>query len=267
MVPTQAEVGGDFSALLQSSTPALATDMNGNPTSQIALDCNNNPTYVGEIFNSRLAGSSNLEQSQRILPRADRRLSGVPAGFQPTSFPTAASILWGRAWQRCFPSPTAPREAVTSFLPIPSAARQENKFDIRGDYTISSKDNFFARFSYGNDRTFLPSPFNNVLDGGAFQDGYSDNIAEGLAASEIHTFRNNLINEFRFGFNHLEFPPLQSELQRQRGTAAGLSRSSVPDRTSAACLRSASVMAPRRLAAPDSCPRSRSSTATFLPTI
>jgi len=36
-----------------------------------------------------------------------------------------------------------------------------------------------------------------VLDGGSFQDGYGNNIAQGLAASEIHTFRNNLINEFR----------------------------------------------------------------------
>ena len=42
-----------------------------------------------------------------------------------------------------------------------------------------------------------------MLDGGSFQDGYSQNIAQGLAASEIHSFRNNLINEFRFGFNHL----------------------------------------------------------------
>src|SRR5208282_378224 len=50
---------------------------------------------------------------------------------------------------------------------------------------------------------FLPSPFNNVLDGGSFQDGYSNNTAQGLAASEIHTFRNNLVNELRFGFNHL----------------------------------------------------------------
>jgi hypothetical protein len=68
---------------------------------------------------------------------------------------------------------------------------------------VNSKDNFFARFSYGNDNNFLPSPFQNILDGGSFQDGYSNNTAEGLAASEIHTFRNNLINEFRFGFNHL----------------------------------------------------------------
>jgi hypothetical protein len=50
----------------------------------------------------------------------------------------------------------------------------------------------------------VPSPFNNVIDGGGFQDGYSTNTVQGLAASEIHTFSNNLINEFRFGVNYLD---------------------------------------------------------------
>jgi hypothetical protein len=90
-----------------------------------------------------------------------------------------------------------------NYLADPERNEREDKFDIRIDQAISSKDNFFARFSYGNDTNFLPSPFNNILDGGSFQDGYSNNTAEGLAASEVHTFRNNLINEFRFGFNHL----------------------------------------------------------------
>jgi hypothetical protein len=49
----------------------------------------------------------------------------------------------------------------------------------------------------------LPSPFNNILDGGSFQDGYSTDTVQGLSASEIHTFHNNLINEFRFGYNYL----------------------------------------------------------------
>ena len=44
----------------------------------------------------------------------------------------------------------------------------------------------------------------NNIDGGSFQDGYSNNTAQGLAASELHTFRSNLINEFRFGFNYLK---------------------------------------------------------------
>jgi hypothetical protein len=90
-----------------------------------------------------------------------------------------------------------------NFLSDPERSETENKFDVRIDQIVNNKDNFFVRFSYGNDNNFLPSPFQNILDGGSFQDGYSNNTAEGLAASEIHTFRNNLINEFRFGFNHL----------------------------------------------------------------
>ena len=73
-----------------------------------------------------------------------------------------------------------------NYLADPKRTETENKLDVRADYTLSQKDNFFARYSYGKDSNFLPSPFNNVLDGGSFQDGYSENTAQGLAASEIH---------------------------------------------------------------------------------
>ncbi len=90
-----------------------------------------------------------------------------------------------------------------NYLANPERSETENKFDIRVDNTIRQQDNFFVRYSYGKDSNFLPSPFNNVLDGGSFQDGYSNNTAQGLAASEVHGFSNYLINEFRFGFNYL----------------------------------------------------------------
>src|SRR5580658_3012965 len=70
-VPTQDEIAGNFVAFL-SNTPALAVDMNGNPTSQTALDCNGNPTYQGEIFDSRLA-----QQNYAANPNG---LCGVPIG-------------------------------------------------------------------------------------------------------------------------------------------------------------------------------------------
>ncbi len=202
-VPTPAEVGGDFSALLNSSSPAMAVDANGNPTNQIALDCNGQETYQGEIFDSRLA-----QQNYAGNPNG---LCGVPIGGYSLGLPankfngTNATIdPLGQELANLFPGPNAPQFGTQAFLSDPKKSETENKFDIRSDYTISQKDNLFARFSYGKDSTFLPSPFNNVLDGGSFQDGYSQNTAEGLAASEIHTFRNNLINEFRFGFNHLD---------------------------------------------------------------
>ena len=204
-IPTPDEIRGDFSTLLDPNTPALAVDANGNPTNQPALDCKGNPTYQGEIFDSRLAETRN---NPAQYPNG---LCGVPiGGYAPGGLPV--NIFNGTTdgidplaarLAALFPAPNAPQFGDNAFLSDPKRSETENKFDIRIDHTISAKDNFFARFSYGNDSFFLPSPFSNALDGGSFQDGYSDNSARGLAVSEVHTFRNNLINEFRFGFNHL----------------------------------------------------------------
>jgi hypothetical protein len=219
-VPTQAEVAGDFSAFLDPTQLVPALDMNGNPTNQTALDCNGNNTYVGEIFDSRFASSSALNPNGLCgIPVGGYVAGGtfpnkVPTNIFPGTLcpappgaPTPGCIdPLGQELASYFPAPNAninTLAAAGNYLSDPKRSETENKFDVRVDHTISDKDNFFTRYSYGNDSNFLPSPFNNVLDGGSFQDGYSNNTAQGLAASEIHTFRNNLINEFRFGFNYL----------------------------------------------------------------
>jgi hypothetical protein len=200
-VPTQAEIGGDFSAFL-TNIPATAVDANGNPTNQTALDCNNNPTYQGEIFDSQMAGyNANNPNGYCGYP-----IGGYSSGVTPANkFNGTNGTIdpLGSKLAALFPVSNTTEGGGNNFLSDPKRTETEDKFDIRIDHSISDKDNFFARFSYGNDSTFLPSPFSNVLDGGSFQDGYSNNTAEGLAASEVHTFRSNLINEFRFGFNHL----------------------------------------------------------------
>src|ERR1700722_3217894 len=198
-VPTQAEVGGDFSEFLTNTVAPQVDPNSGLPIpGSTAFDCNGNPTYEGEIFNSRETGF-NANNANGYC--------GVPIGTangQPTNiFPAGSMDPLGASLAALFPTSNTTEGGGNNYLADPRRSETENKFDIRIDQTISNKDNFFARFSYGNDSTFLPSPSNTALDGGSFQDGYSDNIAQGLAASEIHTFRNNLINEFRFGFNHL----------------------------------------------------------------
>jgi hypothetical protein len=196
-VPTQAEVGGDFSAFLQLSQPITGV-----------VDCNSNPTYLGEIFDPTQAQTSSAYNGGPCsLPigTTGPNYSGTPTNkfSNPGGTSTAIDPL-AQELANLFPPPT-PNLTLPggNFLSDPERSETENKFDVRIDQIVNSKDNFFARFSYGNDNNFLPSPFQNILDGGSFQDGYSNNTAEGLAASEIHTFRNNLINEFRFGFNHL----------------------------------------------------------------
>ncbi len=197
-VPTPAEVGGDFSAFL---TNTVVTGV---------VDCNGNPTYQGEIFDpTRAQTSSPYNGGPCGLPigTTGAKYTGTPTNkfTNPGGTSTPIDPL-GQELANLFPAPNASintLQAAGNFLSDPKRSEREDKFDIRGDYTITGKDNVFARYSYGNDSNFLPSPFNNVLDGGSFQDGYSNNTAQGLAASELHAFRNNLFNEFRFGFNHL----------------------------------------------------------------
>ena len=197
-VPTPAEVGGDFSAFLQTDMPLL--DANNNPV----LDCNGVQTYQGEVFNPLLAQNYAGNSSGVCSTPIGTTAAGQPTNiFQGNSGTNTAIDPLGQELANLFPAPNTTLPGG-NYLSDPKRSETENKFDIRFDQTISDKDNFFARYSYGKDTNFLPSPFNNILDGGSFQDGSSDNTAQGLAASEIHTFRNNLINEFRFGFNHLD---------------------------------------------------------------
>ncbi len=216
-VPTPDEIGGNFSAILYNTPSGNLTyapqidPTTGNPIpNSKALDCNGNYTYLGEVFNSQLAGySASNANGYCGVPIGGYVSGGVLPTQVPTNiFPTGTGCPGcidplGARLAALFPAPNAPQYGPQAFLSDPKRTETEDKFDTRFDYALSHKDNFFARFSYGNDRTFLPSPFSNFLDGGGFQDGYSQNTAKGLAASEVHTFSNNLINELRFGYNGL----------------------------------------------------------------
>src|SRR5580693_8356535 len=82
LIPTPAMVSGDFSSFLNTSAP---TGVN---------DCNGNPTYAGEIFNTRLT---------QALASSPTGFCGVPIGGyngsgQPTNiFPSVATLEIGRA--------------------------------------------------------------------------------------------------------------------------------------------------------------------------
>jgi hypothetical protein len=200
-VPTPAEVSGDFSAFLP---PVLDSS-----TATGVVDCYGKPTYPGEIFDPRYAKTNSSYNGGPCGYPIGRTSAGVPTNIFPgtlcsTSGTPALGCIdpLGQELANLFPAPNSNLPGG-NYLADPERNEREDKFDIRIDQAISNKDNFFTRFSYGNDTNFLPSPFNNILDGGSFQDGFSNNTAEGLAASEVHSFRNNLINEFRFGFNHL----------------------------------------------------------------
>lgn len=197
LVPTPAEIGGDFSSFL-TNTPAMAVDMNGNTTNQVAVDCSRHPTFVGEIFNTRETQASALNPDG---------FCGVPIGVNsagnPTNiFPAGSIDHLAARLAALFPSPNV-NISGSNFLAEPKRSESQNNFDIRVDNRFNDKDSMFGRFSYEDQPSFIPSPFNNALDGGAFQDGYQDDSYRSLALSETHVFSSSMVNELRLGYNRI----------------------------------------------------------------
>ncbi len=195
VIPTPQMRGGNFTNDL-TNIPAMAIDPNtGLATNQPALDCSGNPTYFGEIFNTRLTQASNLNPDG---------FCGVPIalGGQLNVFPSGLIDPLAARLSTFYPNPNTNRSG-SNFLVDPARKESRNNFDIRVDHKISSKDDFFARFSYEDQPSVIPAPFNNVLDGGGFFDGIEDDSYRSLALSETHTFSPTLVNEFRAGYNRI----------------------------------------------------------------
>ncbi|MBV8053255.1 MAG: TonB-dependent receptor [Acidobacteriaceae bacterium] len=224
LVPTATEIAGDFSTFL-TTTPATAVDLNGNPISgQTALDCNGHPTYQGEIFNTRL--------TQQVTPSKlyPNGVCGVPIGVDaagnPTNiFPKSSIDPLAARLSALFPAPNA-NIGGSNFLAEPKRRTTQNNADVRIDNTISDHDSIFGRFSYEDQPSFIPSPFNNALDGGAFQDGYQDDSYRSAAISETHTFSQSMINELRIGYNRINSHRFQ--LNYNTNVAAQLGFPGVP---------------------------------------
>ena len=198
-VPDQNMVNGDFSELLQTGVSAPQVDMNGNTLpNTVAVDCSGHPTYMGEIFNARLTQVSGLNPNG---------FCGVPIGVDgsgnPTNiFPTGSTDPLASRLAALIPPPNS-SSAGFNYIAVPVRSETRNNFDVRVDHTFSSKDSLFGRFSYEDQPSFIPSPFQNVLDGGGFFDGLEDFSYRSFALSETHMLDSTHVNEFRFGYNRI----------------------------------------------------------------
>ena len=201
-VPDQSMVNGDFSELLQPNTPAMAIDMNRQSRlATVAVDCSGHPTYVGEIFNARLTRVvPTILQSRWLLRRADRhrRLRQPDQHISHGIRGPAGGALGGLDSRR-----RTRINPAFNYIAVPVRSETRNNFDVRVDHTFSNKDSIFGRFSYENQPSFIPSPFQNVLDGGGFFDGHEEFSYRSIALSETHVLDSTHVNEFRFGYNRI----------------------------------------------------------------
>jgi len=183
VVPTAAQKSGDFSSLLDLTSPTGV------------LDCNGVPTYQGEIFDTTLT------QSRKS------GFCGVPFGYvnsAPSNVIPAAKIdALGNTLINLFPNANASGIGY-NYLSDPITTQTANQGDVRIDQVLSKRDSSFYRFSMSNSPETIGSPFPGYADGGGFFDGIQQITAYSGAASEVHVFSPHKVNEFRFGFNWIK---------------------------------------------------------------
>ncbi len=206
LVPTPAQRSGDFSSQLDLTSP---TGVN---------DCNGVPTYAGEVFNTRLT------QTSASSPTG---LCGVPYGYDGAGNPLNVIPLGQQdplalRLLQFLPGPNTAGNAAFNFLANPVRSETRNNFDIRVDHKFRDADSFFARFSYEDQPSVIPSPFLSTGgDGGGFFSGDEDNAYRSLALSETHIFNPRVINEFRFGYNRIHSQRLQFNSDQNQSAQVG----------------------------------------------
>ena len=166
----------------------VRSDVNGIATAQAALDCNGNPTFVGELFNARLTQASNLNSNGFCGVPIGVDGSGNPTNLFNTAGGTSVDSLAAKL-AALYPAPNTSNPNF-NYLALPVQQTTRNNFDVRVDHQFSDKDYFFVRFSYEDQPRTIPPPFGNALDGGDFFSGDEEiPIAAWRSAKPTHSMQ------------------------------------------------------------------------------
>ena len=195
-VPTALMRQGNFTELL-----GLATTTLPDPT---LTGCKTVTMANGHVY-STVIGSGNMTAQQVYNASADN--GGV---FDPVTcrqfasggvgnvLPSGRSNAAAPKYFAAFDNPN--RSGVTNnYFVARRNITNYNDFDVRLDFHLSSKDQFFGRYSYGQDNNTITSLFTALPAG--FASGNNVNHPRGVAAGYTRIFTTNIVNEFRFGYS------------------------------------------------------------------
>ena len=150
--------------------------------------------------------------------------TNIPDPFNPGTFfgntiPAGSVNTVGQNIVNLFPFPSIPGAGLTNnFLFNGKYKFDENAFETRFDYNISSNDRFFAHYAIATPTATNPSNFPNVTGGaGSGTSSSLDNRVQSLAGDWGHIFNPGLLNDLRAGFMRFH----DSTLPLDFGTSAG----------------------------------------------
>ena len=182
-VLTTNEIGGNFGAICAAGfTAGLCNDR----------DANNK--MINQLYNPCAAGTG--------VSGTPCQISGAPTPFLGNVIP---SNMLNAAFTKLVGSSLYPQIATAASngfgLADNSVGQQYNsdQFDIKGDYNMSDKDRFSARYSQGRQND--PNTNSFLLLGDQIAVAHLKNSNVGWT----HTFSPNLLNDARLGFNWVSF--------------------------------------------------------------
>jgi len=100
---------------------------------------------------------------------------------------------------------SATGQIINNYVINPELERQDNQFDVKLDHNVATNNRAFVRYSFQKTHRFLPATLPHGDAGATFGAGEGNIKAQGLAFNDTHSFSNNLLNEFRFGWNSIKF--------------------------------------------------------------
>ncbi len=110
----------------------------------------------------------------------------------------------GAAVVALYPTPNVSGNPSFNYANQPTRKLNEGTWDIRVDHNFSSKDSFFARFSYDQATNFVPGGSPTWSEQNAFgSNQHIENHGRNAALSETHVFSPTTINQFNAGYNRI----------------------------------------------------------------
>jgi len=133
--------------------------------------------------------------------------------FPGNIIPTSRLNKVGLNYLNAYPLPNTNGTHVNGNWEVEQQQKQGfDDFDIKTDWNMRQQDTMFFRVSYGEDESDTDSRFPHLPAGSG--SGQNFNHQRGAGLGETHSFRSNLINELRIGFQRVFFayiPPFNSE--------------------------------------------------------
>ncbi len=184
-VPNVAERTGDFTDRLT-----------GQPFSPCPNPAPGDPTFdTGAIFDP---------SSLQNFTCADGTVAPLRHPFmsngQVNVIPMSAINSVGQAVVNLYPLPNIPSAGLfNNYLLNPKLIKNESSFDVRVDYRLSDRDQFFSHYTFDDLHVLLPAPLGD-LGGSDCCPSRGVNGAQSVGGGWTHTLSPTLLNDFRAGY-------------------------------------------------------------------